>query len=706
MATLERIRNRAGLLVGIVIGMALLAFVLGDLFSQGGAAFRGDRFEIAEVAGKSIPYKSFRNEVEELSEINKFSRGQSTIDAETREQIRQQVWQRMTREYVMADVYDDLGIAVSAEELWDMVQGENIHPMIRRIFTNPETGQVNTLAIIRFLKSYDQDPSGQRRAYWLYLEDQMIRERKFTKFSNLVNKGLYITTPESEQLANLNARSVDFNFVMQNFRAIPDSLISISQGDLKDYYENHQQLYKQSANRDIEYVAFDIEPTEKDIESAREYITDMQEDFRQASENREFVNLNSDVQFDDNYYKQEELSGSIADFMFSASPGDIYGPYREEGAFKLSKLTDVRYLPDSVRARHILIQPSRRTRNIQQAQNQADSLLQEIRQGADFAELAEQYSDDQATAPEGGNLGWIKRGEMIESITDTAFFSSTGDIKLVQSQYGFHILEVLEKGRTTKKVQVGTLVRRIEPSSETYQSVYTEASKFAGKNQSYEDFQEAIQEQDMTKRMANSVQINSRSIPGLEDARNLIRSAFNTKEGKIITSNNDPIFEISEKFIVAFVTDVNEEGIAPLEDVENDVRLAVKENKKAALLKERFTEALGDSKSLAAVASELGLEIMEANDVNYNSYSIPGAGSEPALVGAATAMEQDQISYPIQGENGVYMIRVNRVEEGQKMPSDMIRQREMQRFQRTAAFEAFTALKEAAEIVDKRHKFY
>ncbi|HKL37445.1 MAG TPA: peptidylprolyl isomerase, partial [Bacteroidales bacterium] len=378
MATLERIRNRAGLLVGIVIGMALLAFVLGDLFSQGGAALRGDRYEIAEVAGKSIPYKHFRNEVEELTEINKFSRGQSTVDAETREQIREQVWQRMTREYVMADVYDDLGIAVSSQELWDMVQGENIHPMIRRIFTNPETGQVNSLAIIRFLKSYDQDPTGQRRAYWLYLEDQMMRERKFTKFSNLINKGLYVTTPESEQLASLNARNVDFNFVMQNFRAVADSQISISQQDLKDYYEEHRQLYKQSANRDIEYIAFNIEPTEKDIEAAREYITGMKEDYRQATENREFVNLNSDVQFDDSYYTEEELSDSIADFMFSASPGDVYGPYKEDDAFKLSKLTDVRYLPDSVRARHILIQPSRRTQNIQRAQRTADSLLQEV----------------------------------------------------------------------------------------------------------------------------------------------------------------------------------------------------------------------------------------------------------------------------------------------------------------------------------------
>jgi peptidyl-prolyl cis-trans isomerase D len=686
--------------------MALLAFVLGDLFSQGGAALRGNRNEIAEVAGKSITYRDFRREVEELTEINKFSQGQSTLDAEAREQIRQQVWQRMTREYIMADVYDELGIGVSSEELWDMVQGENIHPMIRRIFTNPETGQVNNLAIIRFLKSYDQDPTGQRRAYWLYLEDQMIRERKFTKFSSLINQGLYISQPESEQLANLHAKNVDFNFLRKNYRSLPDSLVDITEKDLKEYYEEHKNLYKQSATRDIEYVAFDIEPTQKDVEGARDYITEMIEDFRETEENREFVNLNSDVQFDDNYYKKEELSDSIADFMFSAQPGDIYGPYREDEAFKVSKLADIKYLPDSVRARHILIQPSRRRRDIQNAKNLADSLKQTLVQGGDFAEAARQYSDDQSSAPEGGNLGWIKRGDISESLTDSAFFSEPGEIKMVQSQYGFHIFEVLQRGRTTKKVQVATLVRRIEPSSETYQKVYSKASKFAGQNQSYEAFEQAIQEKDMTRRMANNVQINASSIPGLEDARSLIRAAFNTKENKIITSNNDPIFEISDKFIIGFVTKVNEEGFAPLEDVKDDVRVKVKENKKAAILKKRFNNALEDSESLAAVGGELDLEIMEANGVNYDTYSIPGAGSEPRVVGAAIAMEEGGISYPIQGENGVYLVEVTRIEKGQNMPAQMLRQRELQRLQRTAAFEAYTALKEAADIQDKRYKFY
>ncbi len=705
MATLEKIRNRAGVLVGVVIGMALLAFVLGDLFSQGGAAFRGDRYELAEIAGKSIPYKQFRKEVEELTKINKFSGGQSAVDAETRERIRNQVWQRMTREYVMADEYDELGISVSSQELWDMVQGENIHPMIRRIFTNPETGQVNSMAIIRFLKSYDQD--GRRKAYWLYLEDQMIRERKFTKFSNLINQGLHVSQAESQQLASLNSKRVDFNYVMKNFSDIPDSEINITEEDLENYYDKHQQQYKQSANRDIEYVAFNIEPTEKDIEAAHEYVVKMRKDFKTSNRTKEFVNLNSDIEFDDTYYKKEELSDTLADFMFSSEPGAVYGPYRQDEAFKLSKLNDIQYLPDSVRARHILIQPRRRRRNIQNARNLADSLKQVLEQGGDFAELARKHSDDQGTASEGGNLGWIKQGgEMAESITDTAFFSPTGAVRMVQTQYGFHLLEVMEKGKKVKKVQVATLARRIEPSSETYQNVYSKASRFAGQNQTYQDFEQAIQEQDLTKRMANNVQINAQSIPGLENARSLVRAAFQTKEKKIITSNNDPIFEISDKFIIGFVTDISKEGIAPLEEVKSDVRVKVKEEKKAELLQKQFKEAMGEAQSLEPVAEQMGLQVREANDVSYETFSIPGAGSEPKVVGAATSMEQGQLSYPIKGENGVYLLQVVQVAQGQQVDPRMVQQREMQRLQRTAGYDAFNALKDAAEIKDNRHKFY
>ena len=707
MATLEKIRNRAGVLVGVVIGLALLAFVLGDLFRGGGSAIRGDRFEIAEIGGKSISYQNFQRELEELVEINKMSQGQSALDADTREQLRQQVWERMTREYVMEDVYDELGIGVSSQELWDMVQGENIHPMIQRIFTNPETGQVNNMAIIRFLKSYNQDPSGRTKTYWLYLEDQMIRERKFTKFSNLINKSLYLTSSETEKLAELNARNVDFIYVLQRFNSIADSMVEVDESDLQDYYNTHKQHYKQSASRDLEYVTFNIEPTEKDINAAREYIVNSIEDFKNAGETAEFVNLNSDISFDDTYYKKEELSDSITDFMFSADIGDVYGPYREDEAFKLSKLVDIKYLPDSVKARHIVIQPNRRQRNIQNAQNLADSLRQELEQGANFSQLAQQYSDDQNTAPDGGNLGWIQEGDMEEAITDSAFFAQPGEIKMVQSQYGFHLLEVTERGREAKKVQVATLVRNIEPSSETYQNVYSRASRFAGELSSYESFTEAIQERDLTKRMASNVQINSSSIPGLEDARNLIRSAYNTKENKLITNdNNDPVFEIGDNFVIGFVTEIREEGIAPFEQVKSNIRVTVTENKKADKIKSQFNESMTDAGSLEEISAQMNLSIMEANSVNYSTYRIPGAGSEPKVVGAAMELEENQLSYPIQGQNGVYLIQATNINKSENASPSMIKQRELQRMQRTAPFEAYTSLKEAADIKDKRYKFY
>ncbi len=706
MATLEKIRNRAGLLISVVIGLALLAFIMGDLLSQGSAILRGDQFEIAEIGGESVHYQAFQNEVEELVEINKFSQGQSSLDEETREKIRDQVWERITREYVMKDVYDELGIAVSAEELWDMVQGENIHPMIRRIFTNPETGRVNNMAIINFLKSYEQDPTGQRKAYWLFLEDQMIRERKFNKFGNLVAKGVHMTTPQAEKLAELNSKRVDFNYVVKRFSSIPDDAIQVNESDLKDYYKKHKENYKQSASRDIEYVAFDIEPTEKDREKTKEWVSKMKDDFKKTEETEEFVNLNSDIPFDNDYYKKEELSDSINDFMFSANKGDVYGIYFEDETFKLSKLVDKKFLPDSVKLRHILIQPRRNRQSVQQAKNLADSLTQVLQQGqGNFAAIAQQYSDDQSTAAEGGNLGWLSKGQFYETVMDSAIKAETGAIKQVQAQDGFHIIEVLERGNLVEKVQVATLGRNLEPSSETYQDVYSNASRFAGQNPNYQEFLKAVEEKGMTKRIANNIQINARQIPGLQNARPLIRGAFNTKEEQIIQSNNNPIFEINDKFIIGYVTEIRKEGFAKFEDVKEDIRINVEEQKKAEKIAEEMKKELENTGTLENYANRHSVRLQRASNISYNSFQIPGAGSEPGVIATAVVMEQEQVSEPIKGNNGVYAIQVTNVTENQQSP-ELIKQRELQNLQRIATFEAYNALKEAADIEDKRYKFY
>ncbi len=251
MATLEKIRNRAGVLVAVVIGFALLAFILGDFLNSGKTLFSDSQFEIAEIAGNSISYQKYQKELNDIIEINKFSTGKSALDEATTQKIQSQTWNQLEREYVLADEYSELDIDVSSQELWDMVQGENVHPIIQNLFTNPETGELNTMAVIRFLKTYDQDPTGQQKAYWLFVEDQMIQERMFTKYTNLISKGLYTTKAEAQsELNNIN-KKVDFEFVIQNINTIPDSLIEIKSGDLKTYYEYHQNEFKQEASRNI-----------------------------------------------------------------------------------------------------------------------------------------------------------------------------------------------------------------------------------------------------------------------------------------------------------------------------------------------------------------------------------------------------------------------------------------------------------------------
>ncbi|MFP4041669.1 MAG: SurA N-terminal domain-containing protein [Bacteroidales bacterium] len=705
MATLEKIRNRAGILISVVIGLALLAFILGDLFSQGGMAFQQNQNVIAEVKGKEIPYQMFQQEVDKLIEINKFSQGESSLDNEKREEIREQVWEMLTRDYVMQDVYEDLGINVSSEELWDMVQGENVHPMIQRIFSDPETGEVNTMAIIQFLKSYDQDPSGQRKAYWLFLEEQMTKERKFNKFNTLVAQGINVTSSKSERLAELNSKNIDLQYVMHPYNEVEDNDVDIDESELKDYYNKHKENYKQSSSRDIEYVTFNIEPTEEDINEILRWIEDMKSDYQETERDEEFINLNSDISFDRTYYKKEELSDSIADFIFNADIGDIYGPYLENETYKLAKLIDKKQLPDSIKLRHVMIQPTRSQAGVQEARNRADSLAQVLKEGADFANIAQQYSDDQSTAGEGGNLGWLSKNDYSEAVLDTAFLSDVGEIKIVQGQEGFHLIEVVEKGRLTSKVQVGILARNLEPSSKTYQQVYSKASKFAGENNTYDEFISSIEEKDITKRVASNVQIDAKQIPGLSDARPLIRSAFDTKKEEMIKSENDPVFEIDDKFVIAFVTDVRKEGYAEFERVRDDIESKVREQKKADKIIEDISDDLKNINSLQNYAQNASIELQQANNINYNSYQLRGAGSEPRVVSASVSLEPNTISTPIKGNNGVFLVEVIDLEETTQS-SERIRKEQLQRLQELATEEAYEALKEAADIKDRRYRFY
>lgn len=694
--------------MAVVIGMALLAFILGDLLKSGNSLFSNSQYEIAKISNKSISYQSFQNNVQNLVEISKFTSGSNSIDEAQMQNLRNQTWQQLVRNNVMDDRYNDLGIDISSDELWDLVQGKNIHPIIKQLFTNPETGQVNTLAILNFLKTYDQDPSGQRKTYWLFIEDQIVQEENFTKYINLVKKGLNITTVEAKsEMQNYN-KMVNFNYFVKRLSSIPDSLITVSSSDIKEYYNNHENNYKQKASRTIEYVPFDVLPSKKDTISTIKWLTDITSDFQTTENDGDFVNLNSDISYINKNYTKSELSDGISKVMFSSEIGTIYGPYFEDNTYKLAKLSEINYVPDSVKARHILIQPDRNAKDLSKAQTLADSLLKLIKNGSDFAKLASKYSADKGSADDGGNLGWFREGLIGEQFNDTCFLSKVGKVKLVTSNYGIHIVEVTKKAKKEKKVKLAILGRTLEASSQTYQNTYSEASKFAGNNSSYDKFSEAIKKDiNLTKHVAKNIKENDKEIPGLDSPRNFVRAIYKTDKDDIVKSENNPIFELGNRFVIAFVKEVHEDGIANLEEVKNQIAIEVKAKKKSEKIAQELNSQLKESSNIADIARKLNLQLQEANNINFNSFSLPGAGIEPKVISTASYLEKGAISEPIIGNNGVYVVSINAVTENPNNSNiEMIKNRSESQFSNKAIYEAYEALKTSANIDDKRAKFY
>ncbi len=700
MATLEKIRNRAGLLVAIIIGMALLAFVLGDLLNSGRSLFTKSQYEIAKVAGKSIPYIDFQERVNNFIEINKIQSGKSSLDENTIDNIRNVAWDYMIEELIMSDEYSKLGIAVTGDEMMDMIQGENPHPIIRQFFSDPKTGVLNKSFMFNFIQKTLQEDKSERKTIWLYIEDEIYRQRRLAKFNNLIKKGLYVNSLQLKRRGEEVAKNVDIDFLVQPFTLIPDSAISVSEKEIKEYYKAHLASYAQEQSRDLKYVTFDVVPSEEDFKTAENWIKKIKPEFESIKETKQFVNLQSDVPYDDRNYTKSELPENIADFMFTASEGDVFGPYFENNAYKLAKLAKIQYLPDSVKARHILLQVNQD--NYAQVKQLADSLTELIKKGADFAELARQNSAD-GSAQEGGNLGWFHEGEMVKPLSDSCFYGKVGDVKEVISQFGLHIVEILAQSKDVKKVQVGILVRNVEPSEETDQFYYKQASEFAGLNNTYDKFNKAIKTENLVPHFAPGLKPLDKEITGLFAPRALVKWAYDADEQDV--SN---VMKFGDKYVVATVENVKEKGYADIKDVTVAIELELSKQKKADKISDKINNLKSTSKTLEDLATALGTNVLTAASVNYSTRTIEGAGIEPNISAAAFALNQGVISQPIKGNNGVYVILITNTKEANNL--DMLMEREKLVLQRNyesrANYAAFDALKKRDKVIDNRANFY
>jgi len=711
MATLEKIRSKAGLLI-IVVGVALFAFIIGDFLNSGSTYFRQNQEKIASVNGEVISIQDYQSRIDEMVEVYKMQSGNSNLQEEMLSQLRQSVFDSMVNEIVLDEQAEKLGMTVSSEELFDMVQGENISPMIRQMpmFVNQQTGMFDKTALLNFLKQIDEDNiagfSGEQQAqlrqlrqYWLFWEKTIKRQRLEEKYTNLLSKAVAVNTLDAKENFNDTKESSHFNYVMQSYSTIADSLVQVNKSEVEKLYNQRKENYKQAESKVINYIAVDITASTEDFEKAQSEIEGIKDELASSTNVAELVNENSDVPYLDAFSSEKALDGDKKQFAITAEVGDVHGPVFADNKYSLYKLVGKTVAPDSVKVSQIMVGGASEA----EATALADSLSDVLKKGADFAEIARQYSIDQA-AQTGGDLGWMTEENAVrwlnEDFKNTVFSASLNDVKSVKTMYGIALVKVTEKTANVNKYKVATIEMAVSPSSKTYSNLYNELNNYISVNNTMAKFGENAQAAGYNLVKDATVTKNDQSIGFIRQSRPVIRWAFENSKGAI-----SEIFECDDKFVVATVQGTIPEGYRSLASVTPLLENELKAQKKGEMI-------VNDLKSknittMDGYAQAMNTNIQDVKFLNFNTTRISGIGSEPKLNAYITMAPVGQVSQPVVGNNGVYVFEVT-----EKVPDTKEYDEKTQIETMNAAnqyrygFQALQTLRGKSEIMDNRIRFY
>lgn len=696
MALIGRIRKRVGLLI-IFVGISLVFFILGDLVTSNSGLINSNSDVVGVIGGEKVHYQEFEKRVETLTENYKTNTKNDNVDQTTQDGLREQAWSMFVNENVLNKEYEKLGITCSAEELYDMCTGPNPHPQVKQAFTDPNTNQFDPAAVVRFLKDLPNREEALQRQ-WRTFEDAIREERISEKYKSLIKGGLYATTEEAKRNYEEMNRIASIRYVRLDYNTIADTTVKIEDSDLNDYYNKNKNKYKQAETiRKAEYIAFDVVPSLEDREKVITWIYSKKPEFETAPDGKMFVNQNSDVSFDSSYHAKGSLNPAMDTVLFNSIIGTTVGPFEDAGSLKLARLVGEKMISDSVKARHILIKIENNDSTTARAK--ADSLKNLIKKGTKFEMLAMLNSADPGSGSKGGDLGWFRPGMMVKEFNDACFDGKVGDMPIVVSQFGVHLIEVMAKGPATRQIQVAVLERKIEPSQKTYDTEFNKASEFAALNNNSESFDSAIVKKGLNKRIADNLRENDKNIPGLEQPREMVRWAYSAKKGDV-----SKVFTFGNKYVIAHLNEIKEKGILPLEDVKDIVTAEVRKQKKAEMLIEKFNTA--GTGSIDAIAQKLNVTAADADNISMSNNYVMGIGNEPSLVGVIFATKANQLTKPVKGDNGVSVVFVKSFKEPEptKDYSNNLKQIADQRKSRSD-YEVFNALKEKASIEDNRGKF-
>lgn len=660
MAVIGKIRKHSGLIV-ITVGIALAAFVLGDFVKQGPSR---SNF-IGEVDGEEITYQEFARKVDENINIEKQNKRVESLTPVEEYGVRHRTWDQMIYDIVMGNEFEKLGVGVTTEELNDLVQGNHPHPFILQYFTNPETGQFDRQRVIQTIQSLPQMDLEVRRQ-WVNFEQAIKKDQTSGKYNALLVNGYFMPGPFAEKIYNESETEAIVRIIGEKFFNIPDSLVSYTEKEVEQYYEENKYKYEQTESVDFDYVVFEVRPSATDHRSIRMDVDEIYEEFKASENVPMFVQATSDNRYDSLWYTEGELPVMMDSIMMNSPIGTTVEPYIEDGSYHMSRLVDIAYRPDSMKASHVLIayvgayNPTNDqtvTRSRDEAKLLADSLFNLVeRNPGRLSSIALEFSDDPSVRQNEGNFDWFADQTMVYQFNEAVVNGRTGDVSLVESPFGYHIIKVGEKKPDVKKVRVAIIDRSIDPSNKTVQDIYTQASVFAGENNTEEKFEQAIVDQGMAKRSAPKIAKMTNNVPGVENPRQIIRWAF---DENVNVGDISPVFDLDGRYLVAILKDRREKGFMPLEDVRTSVEGFVSREKKAEFLKNKMNALTGN---IYQMGQDLGIEV-DTITVAFGSANLRGVGREPAVVGTIFTLEPGVISQPIAGNAGVYRIIVDEIIE-------------------------------------------
>ena len=690
-------------MIAVCVGGALLAFVLGDFISSGATIFGASQTKMGDINGTTIDYQQFQLQVESKEAYMKSLYNQSALNGNMADEIRDQVWQQAVMENTILKNANDQGLIVTDDEVAHLIQTGYVTNVIRQIATDPQTGMYNPQQVNDFIVQGSNN--SQYRFLWQNMEDELRQSRQFNKYLSMVNAGLYVTTAEVEREFAQRTQLSDIKYVAIPYSEIKDEEVSVSDDKLKAFYNDNIKRYVSSTEtRDLSYVVFDVIPTDKDSAEALKIANSIKSGLETATaaEVESYINSKSDVPYTPYHYGKGELSNPTVDeMMFAQEPGYVYGPYVDGAYYNVARLISKEMLADSVEASHLLLLVNNPADSLK-VKAKADSLLGVYNSGIDFGALAAQFSDDQGSAADSGKLGWItERTNFIPEFKNACFATEKGKTTIVKTAYGYHIIKVTGKTAPKQKVSVGIASVDIRPSNQTRQAAYALASEFAGRNRTRQQFEQAVTEQKLTARIAPGITSNTSQIPGISNSREIIRDAFNDEKSKEVSG----VYEMGDMFIVAVLTGVHPKGTQSLASVKNEVtRLATNDAKGDAILNK-----LGSVSSVDEAANKMGKEVKDATSIHLDMNQIPGIGFEPKVIAAAAALQQGQVSAPIKGETGVYVIQNTSFTPAQAIqPINITTDKRMLEndLKNRASYQVYQSIIEQANIDDRRVKFY